>query len=148
MQSLTVSECCNPGRFAELAGEFGMLPGIVVDVNLMGHESQEPMDMTKVVNQQRYEVAPEDQGPYLVAGAPPCARATKLTSLNRGKHEEPRSARGSRGSTARSCILGRRRKHPWDAKSRGDPIVREVVSLPGVFLARGDMRAWGLGAEG
>ena len=72
LQSLTVSEYCNPGCFAELVGEFGMPPGIVADVNLKDRESQEPLDMTKVVNQQRYEAALEHQGPYLVAGAPPC----------------------------------------------------------------------------
>ena len=50
LQALSFSEYCNPGCFTELAGEFGMLPGPVADIELKDRESQEPMDMTLVVN--------------------------------------------------------------------------------------------------
>ena len=42
------------------------------------------LDMTLAVNQQRYMAALEDQDPYLVIGAPPCRRYSKMQSLNRG----------------------------------------------------------------
>ena len=38
----SVLEYCKPGCFTELAGEFGMLPGLVADIELKGRESQEP----------------------------------------------------------------------------------------------------------
>lgn len=138
-----------------------MLPGLIADVNLKDRESLEPMDMTKVVRQQRYEAALEDQDPYLVAGAPPCTRASKLTSLKRGKHNGPeehaRLEEEDRtllhfGMKAREDrhAKGRRFLHerPWDAKSWDGPMVQEVVSLPGVFLVRGDTCACGLGLAG
>ena len=74
LQSLSFSEYCNPGCFTELAGEFGMLPGLIADIDLNDRVSQEPLDMTLEVNQQRYMAALEDQDPYLVIGAPPCTR--------------------------------------------------------------------------
>ena len=63
LQSLSFSEYCNPGCFTELAMEFGMLPGLVADVNLTDRESQVAMDMTSKANQQRYMAALEDQDP-------------------------------------------------------------------------------------
>ena len=39
-------------------------------------------------------------------------------------------------------------EHPRDANSWDDPIVEAVDSLPGVFLVRGDMCAWGLELAG
>ena len=89
LQSLSFSEYCNPGCFTGLAGEFGMLPGMVADANLKDRESQEAMDMTLAVNQQRYMAALEDQDPYLVIGAPPCTRASQLQSMNRNKYKNP-----------------------------------------------------------
>ena len=89
LQSLSFSEYCNPGCFTELAGEFGMLPGMVADVNLKDQESQVAMDMTSKANQQRYMAALEDQDPYLVIGAPPCTRASQLQSMNRDKYKDP-----------------------------------------------------------
>ena len=89
LQSLSFSEYCNPGCFTELAGEFGMLPGLVADVNLKDQESQVAMDMTSKANQQRYMAALEDQDPYLVISAPPCTRSSQLQSMNRNKYKDP-----------------------------------------------------------
>ncbi|CAK0875118.1 unnamed protein product [Prorocentrum cordatum] len=161
LQSLAFSEYCNPGCFTELAGEFGMLPGLAADISLKDRESQEALDMRKIVNQQRYMQALEDQDPYLVIGAPPCTRVSKLTSLNRGKHKDPEAHAKAEEDDRALLRFGMEvykdrhakgrwflHEHPWGAKSWDDEAVKEVVSLPGVYLVRGDMCAWGLELEG
>ncbi|CAK0841849.1 unnamed protein product [Prorocentrum cordatum] len=161
LQSLAFSEYCNPGCFTELAGEFGMLPGLAADISLKDRESQEALDMRKIVNQQRYMQALEDQDPYLVIGAPPCTRVSKLTSLNRGKYKDPEAHAKAEEDDRALLRFGMEvykdrhakgrwflHEHPWDAKSWDDEAVKEVISLPGVYLVRGDMRAWGLELKG
>ncbi|CAK0860922.1 unnamed protein product [Prorocentrum cordatum] len=161
LQSLAFSEYCNPGCFTELAGEFGMLPGLAADISLKDRESQEALDMRKIVNQQRYMQALEDQDPYLVIGAPPCTRVSKLTSLNRGKYKDPEAHAKAEEDDRALLRFGMEvykdrhakgrwflHEHPWDAKSWDDEAVKEVVSLPGVYLVRGDMCAWGLELKG
>ncbi|CAK0906615.1 unnamed protein product, partial [Prorocentrum cordatum] len=161
LQSLAFSEYCNPGCFTELAGEFGMLPGLAADISLKDRESQEALDMRKIVNQQRYMQALEDQDPYLVIGAPPCTRVSKLTSLNRGKYKDPEAHAKAEEDDRALLRFGMEvykdrhakgrwflHEHPWDAKSWDDEAVKEVISLPGVYLVRGDMCAWGLELKG
>ncbi|CAK0837809.1 unnamed protein product, partial [Prorocentrum cordatum] len=161
LQSLAFSEYCNPGCFTELAGEFGMLPGLAADISLKDRESQEALDMRKIVNQQRYMQALEDQDPYLVIGAPPCTRVSKLTSLSRGRYKDPEAHAKAEEDDRALLRFGMEvykdrhakgrwflHEHPWDAKSWDDEAVKEVVSLPGVYLVRGDMCAWGLGLKG
>ena len=82
LHALSFSEYCNPGCFTELAGEFDMLPGLVADISLKDCVSQEPLDMTLQVNQQRYMAALEDQDPYLLGrrhagGIRRCGRSTR-----------------------------------------------------------------------
>ena len=158
MHSLSFSEYCNPGCFTELAGEFGMLPGLIADIDLNDRESQEPLDMTLEVNQQRYMAALEDQDPYLVIGAPPCTRYSRLQNLNRGKQDPEKMARDDAQDEALLHFAAKvyedrhskgrwfLHEHPWSATSWQDKRVMEVASLPGVFIARGEMCVWGLKA--
>ena len=84
LQALSFSEYCNAGCFTGLAGEFRMLSGLVADIELKGRESQGPVDMTPVVNQQRYCRALEDQDPIS------CHCSTSLHARVEADHIEPR----------------------------------------------------------
>ena len=159
LQSLSFSEYCNPGCFTELAGEFGMIPGLIADINLNDRATQEPMDMTLEVNQHRYMAALEDQDPFLVIGAPQCTRYSRLQNLNFGKQDPEKMMQDDQldetllhfGMEVYKDRHAKGRwflhEHPWSATSWQDEKVVEVASMPGVIIVQGDMCAWGLEAE-
>ena len=93
----------------------------------------------------------------MVIGAPPFTRVSKPKSLNRDECKNPEMPKHLEAKDRillhfyTDVYMDRHSKgrwflheHPWDADSWSDERIQKVALMPGVFVVRGDMCAWGL----
>ena len=154
-RKVDVGEIFTPPRFTSWCSQFGLKPGLCVDLCTKRPDGYH-WDLSRAEDQVWLEQIISSQRPFLLTGSPPCAQFSRINQLNRGRVSkevwEWRQAQGRRllhvaiKSYWQQLHAGRYflHEHPAFASSWNDPKMQQLVAQPGVFLVQGPMCRWGM----
>jgi len=72
LSSVDVMEVFSPARFTQLAGKFGLRPGIAVDLDEFKENGETKWDLDRKQDVQEVHEYIDREDPYLATGSPPC----------------------------------------------------------------------------
>ena len=87
LSSVDVTEVFSPARFTQLAGKFGLRPGIAVDLEEFKDNGETKWDLDKEEDVQEVHAYIDREDPYLLTGGPPCETFSMLYLLSRNKRD-------------------------------------------------------------
>ena len=153
LNAVDVMEIFSPPRFTEKASQFGLKPGVAIDLSTCKLDGtpwnlEDPNDEAELVKIQ------EEEEPALLTGGPPCSPFSTLAHLSKARSApgeyEARLERG-RHTLRVGCRAYTRQheagrwflhEHPWGASSWAEPEMQELLHTPGIFCVKGPMCHW------
>ena len=143
---VALAEVYSPARFGEKAAQFGLVPGVALDLRT-------GWDLGDKRQQQRAERRLEEDNPWVLILSPMCLPFSQLQRFRTAGPERMQQLLAwGRAHLEFSCYLAKRQlqrggrvlhEHPWSASSWQEPCVKELLAWPGVTAVRCDQCLFG-----